>query len=82
MVSVLETFPLLLGAWDGLRYFILALPWPAIYLFCNLALNGQTVLEMFENNDLLQVYEKPNSLPRIFFSKKNPIQNCFWTERV
>ena len=25
-----ERFPLLLGAWDGLRYFIVALTWPSI----------------------------------------------------
>ena len=25
-----ERFPLLLGAWDGLRYFIVALPEPSI----------------------------------------------------
>ena len=28
-----ERFPLPLGAWDGLRYFIVALPEPSIYLF-------------------------------------------------
>ena len=27
------TFPLPLGAWDGLRYFIVALPEPSILLF-------------------------------------------------
>ena len=34
-VSVFESlrFPLPLGAWDGLRYFIVALPEPSIYLF-------------------------------------------------
>ena len=29
----LERFPLPLGAWDGLRYFIVALPEPSIQLF-------------------------------------------------
>ena len=29
----LERFPLPLGAWDGLRYFIMALPEPSILLF-------------------------------------------------
>ena len=29
----LERFPLPLGAWDGLRYFIVALPEPSIYFF-------------------------------------------------
>ena len=29
----LERFPLPLGAWDGLRYFIVALPGPSIWLF-------------------------------------------------
>ena len=29
-----ERFPLPLGAWDGLRYFIVALPVSSIYLFC------------------------------------------------
>ena len=29
----LERFPLPLGAWDGLRYFIVAPPEPSIYLF-------------------------------------------------
>ena len=28
-----ERFPLPLGTWDGLRYFIVALPEPSIYLF-------------------------------------------------
>ena len=26
-------FPLPLGTWDGLRYFMVALPWPSIQLF-------------------------------------------------
>ena len=30
----LERFPLPLGAWDGLHYFIVALPESSIYLFC------------------------------------------------
>ena len=30
VVSVLEWFPLPLGAWDGLRYFIVALHEPSI----------------------------------------------------
>ena len=30
MVSVRESFPLPLGAWDGLRYFIVPLPEPFI----------------------------------------------------
>ena len=30
VVFVLERFPLPLGAWDGLRYFIVALPEPSI----------------------------------------------------
>ena len=30
VVSVRERFPLHLGAWDGLRYFIVALPVPSI----------------------------------------------------
>ena len=30
----MERFPLPLRAWDGLRYFIVALPKPSIYLFC------------------------------------------------
>ena len=30
MWFLLERFPLPLGAWDGLRYFIVALPEPAI----------------------------------------------------
>ena len=30
VVSVLERFPLPLGAWDGLRYFIVTLPEPSI----------------------------------------------------
>ena len=30
LVFVLERFPLPLGAWDGLRYFIVALPEPSI----------------------------------------------------
>ena len=30
----LERFPLPLGAWDGLRYFIVALPETSIQLFC------------------------------------------------
>ena len=30
VVSVLERFPLPLGAWDVLRYFIVALPEPSI----------------------------------------------------
>ena len=29
-VGYLERFPLPLGAWDGLRYFIVALPEPSI----------------------------------------------------
>ena len=29
-VFCLERFPLTLGAWDGLRYFIVALPEPSI----------------------------------------------------
>ena len=29
----LERFPFPLGAWDGLRYFIVALPEPSILLF-------------------------------------------------
>ena len=29
-----ERFPLLLGAWDGLCYIIVALPEHSIYLFC------------------------------------------------
>ena len=29
-----ERFPLPLGAWDRLRYIIVALPEPSIYLFC------------------------------------------------
>ena len=29
-----ERFPLPLRAWDGLRYFIVALPEPSIYVFC------------------------------------------------
>ena len=33
MWFLLERFPLLLGAWDGLRYFIVALPEPSISLF-------------------------------------------------
>ena len=33
MWFLLERFPLPLGAWDGLRYFIVALPEPSIYLF-------------------------------------------------
>ena len=33
----LERFPLSFGAWDGLRYFILALPEPSILLFTVLA---------------------------------------------
>ena len=35
VVSV-ERFPLSLGAWDGLRYFIVALPEPSIYPFFKL----------------------------------------------
>ena len=30
----LERFPLPLGAWDGLRYFIVALPEPSIIILC------------------------------------------------
>ena len=30
VVFVFEKFPLPLGAWDGLRYFIVALPEPSI----------------------------------------------------
>ena len=30
VVSVLERFPLPMGAWDGLRYFIVGLPEPSI----------------------------------------------------
>ena len=33
MWFLLERFPLPLGAWDGLRYFIMALPEPSILLF-------------------------------------------------
>ena len=28
-----ERFPLPLGAWDGLRYFIVVLPWSSIYKY-------------------------------------------------
>ena len=31
----LERFPLPLGAWDGLRYFIVALPEPSIIFLCH-----------------------------------------------
>ena len=34
VVSVLERFPLPLSAWNGLRYFIVALPGSSIYLLC------------------------------------------------
>ena len=40
----LEGFPLPLGAWDGLRYFIVALPEPAIYII---------ILRQFKNNTIL-----------------------------
>ena len=33
-------FPLPLGAWGGLRYFIVALPVPSIWLFCSRTLHG------------------------------------------
>ena len=33
VVSVWERFPLPLGAWDGLRYFIVALPEPSYNYF-------------------------------------------------
>ena len=33
MASVWRGFPLPLGAWDGLRYFIVALPEPSIYMY-------------------------------------------------
>ena len=33
VVFCLERFPLPLGAWDGLRYFIVAFPEPSIYFF-------------------------------------------------
>ena len=33
VVSVFERFPLHLGAWDGLRYFIVALPEPSYNYF-------------------------------------------------
>ena len=33
MWFLFERFPLLLGAWDGLRYFIVALPEPSINYF-------------------------------------------------
>ena len=33
VVSFLEGFPLPLGAWDGLRYFIVALPEPSYNYF-------------------------------------------------
>ena len=33
----LERFPLPLGAWDGLRYFIVALPEPSIDYFMKIA---------------------------------------------
>ena len=35
VVSCLERFPLPLGAWDGLRYFIVALPEPSYNYFVN-----------------------------------------------
>ena len=33
VVSVKEGFPLPLGAWDGLHYFIVTLPGPSVQLF-------------------------------------------------
>ena len=40
MCFCLERFPLPLGAWDGLRYFIVALPEPSIYIVYNYFVDG------------------------------------------
>ena len=40
VVSVFKRFPLPLGAWDWLRYFILALPEPSILLSFKMASGG------------------------------------------
>ena len=47
MWFLLERFPLPLGTWDGLRYFIVALPEPSIELF-------------YSENDLSSVMIKPD----------------------
>ena len=39
----LERFPLPLDAWDGLRYFIVALPEPSINYFVDFARYNQTI---------------------------------------
>ena len=40
MWFLLERFPLPLGAWGGLRYFIVALPEPSILLFWTIPLKA------------------------------------------
>ena len=52
----LERFPLPLGAWDGLRYFIVALPEPSIYYFQSMNLLPTLILFISElfNSEMLK----------------------------
>ena len=43
---IISTFPLPLGAWDGLRYFIVAVPEPSIELFFNYQRNVGILYEI------------------------------------
>ena len=52
--SPVERFPLPLGAWDGLRYFIVALPGPSI-LFCECVALLTTLCNIFDEAFLFYV---------------------------
>ena len=74
VASVFERFPLPLGAWDGLRYFIVALPGPSIFLFgfsnqwwVNLKPRHEKPLLWFIDKVKLRVFSPARLPPRTIF---------------
>ena len=67
----LGRFPLPLGAWGGLRYFIVALPEPSVWLFSNSTKLDSSILGVItqsfnQNTDRLSICAKFFKIPILF----------------